>query len=61
MVNPFRAISWLLPATYGIDMLKDVMLRGNAFSPGLMIAISAIGLGLFIVNWLLLRKFMNTK
>ena len=61
MIDPYRAISWLLPATYGINMLKDVMLRGQGFSYGLMIAISGIGVGLFIVNWILMRRLMKTK
>ena len=61
MVDPFRAISWLLPATYEINMLKDVMLRGQGFSYGLMIAITWMGVGLFIVNWILLRRLMKAN
>ena len=30
LATPYRYISYLLPVTYGIDMLHDVMLRGVA-------------------------------
>jgi ABC-2 type transport system permease protein len=59
MWEPVRVVAWSLPATYGIRMLHDIMLRG-ALSPSLIfIGISAIGFGLFVIDWILLRRHME--
>jgi ABC-2 type transport system permease protein len=59
MWEPVRVVAWSLPATYGIRMLHDIMLRG-ALSPSLIfIGISAIGFGLFVIDWVLLRRHME--
>jgi len=60
MAEPIRAISWALPATYGIRMLQDVMLRGHIYAGRFMLGISGIGIGLFIINWISLRIKMQT-
>jgi ABC-2 type transport system permease protein len=58
---PVRVVSWLLPATYAIEMLQNVMLRGN-FVPGtLYYSLLAMGIGFFLVAWLLLRRLMAQK
>lgn len=58
---PVRVVSWLLPATYAIQMLQDVMLRGN-FQPGsLLFTLLAMGVGFFLLAWLLLRREMAQK
>jgi ABC-2 type transport system permease protein len=50
-----RTISWLIPATYAIRLLQDVMLRG-VFSPlGWLFILVAIGIGFFVIAWLILR------
>ncbi len=46
-----RVISYLLPVTYGVQLLQSVMLRGAAPSPSLMAGLLVIGLLLFIVAW----------
>jgi ABC-2 type transport system permease protein len=46
--RPVRTISWMLPATYGIRLLQDVMLRGspaNLLQLGILLA---AGVSLFI-------------
>jgi ABC-2 type transport system permease protein len=59
MWEPIRVVAWSIPATYGIRMLHDIMLRG-ALSPALIfLGISAIGIGLFLIDWLLLRRHME--
>ena len=58
---PVRVVSWLLPATYGIAMLQDVMLRGNLPNVTLLIALAAIGLILYILAWRLLNRKMATR
>lgn len=48
---PVRIVSWLLPVTYGISALQDVMLRGIAPSRSILIGLTALvlGYGLFAV------------
>ena len=59
MWEPMKALAWSLPATYGIRMLQDIMLRG-ASAPGLLLyGLALIGVGLFFVDWLILRQRME--
>ncbi len=59
MWKPITVIAWSLPATYGIRMLQDIMLRG-ILSPAIIFqGISAIGIALFLIDWLLLRRHME--
>jgi ABC-2 type transport system permease protein len=58
---PVRTISWSLPATYGIRLLQDIMLRGARYSPFLLVALIAIGAALFVLNWLLLRRRLQRE
>ena len=44
MRYPVKAISWLLPVTYGIDGLQDIMLAGDAPAQATL-----IGLGVLVV------------
>jgi ABC-2 type transport system permease protein len=53
--EPVRAISWTLPATYGILLLQNVMLRGFLTTEILSILV-AIGIVLAIFSLLLLRR-----
>ena len=46
-----RVISYLLPVTYGVQLLQNVMLRGATPSPTLLGGLLVIGLLLFIVAW----------
>ena len=56
--EPVRVISWSLPATYGILLLREVMLRGNPLIFTLLGWLIAIGLGLFGLAWFLLNRSM---
>jgi ABC-2 type transport system permease protein len=58
---PVRVVSWMLPATYAIDMLQNIMLRGNFVPGALLWSLLAMGVGFFIVAWLLLRRLMVQK
>jgi ABC-2 type transport system permease protein len=59
MWEPMKAIAWSLPATYGIRMLQDIVLRGAA-APALMLyGLTLIGIALFFVNWLILKQRME--
>src|SRR5215208_266180 len=59
MWEPMKALAWSLPATYGIRMLQDIMLRGASATPLILYGLALIGLGLFLVNWLILRRRME--
>jgi ABC-2 type transport system permease protein len=59
MWQPMKVLAWSLPATYGIRMLQDIMLRGASVPTLLAEGLALIGAGLFLVNWLLLRRRME--
>ena len=54
--TPVRAVSWGLPTTYGIIMVRDLFLRGNPPAPLLLGGLVAIGIGLCLIAWLLHRR-----
>ena len=56
--DPLKVLAWSLPATYGIRMLQDVMLRGYPISTIALMGVSAIGVVLFGISLLLLRRKM---
>ncbi len=57
--EPVRAVSWLLPVTYGIVSLRDIMLRGYPLDWALMAQLAGLGLLLFGLSWWLLRRSMT--
>lgn len=61
MREPITVLAWSLPATYGIRMLQDIMLRGSSIPMLIFLGISAIGIVLFLVDWILLRKKMESQ
>ncbi len=61
MWAPMRVLAWSLPATYGIEMLHDVMLRGTSVPLILPYGLALIGIGLFLLNWFLLRRRMEVQ
>jgi ABC-2 type transport system permease protein len=61
MWQPMKVIAWSLPATYGIRMLQDIMLRGSSIPPLIVEGLGLIGIGLFLVNWVLLRRKMEAQ
>ncbi len=59
LTAPVRVISWLLPATYGTTLLRDIALRGAAPNMLYLGGLVAIGLALFILAWLMLRRAIS--
>jgi ABC-2 type transport system permease protein len=57
--EPMKILAWSLPATYGIRMLQDVMLRGASAPAMVLQGLALIGIGLFLVDWLILRRRME--
>jgi ABC-2 type transport system permease protein len=60
MKAPITVLAWSLPATYGIRMLQDIMLRGSPVPLLVFLGIASIGIALFLINWILLRKTMES-
>ena len=54
--EPIRALSWAIPATYGIRMLQDTALRGGSINAQVLYTLLGIGVGLFVISWFLLRR-----
>jgi ABC-2 type transport system permease protein len=54
--EPVKILSWTLPTTYGVIMLRDIFLLGQAPSPTLLLGLTGIGLLLGVVSWGLLRR-----
>jgi len=59
--EPIRSLSWALPATYGIRLLQDIMLRGTSVNLVPFFALLGIGVGMFIVAWWLLRRRLQQE
>jgi ABC-2 type transport system permease protein len=56
--QPVRVVSWILPATYGVQLLQNIMLRGLPLNYIFWGGLTAIGLFLFFLAWYLLRRLM---
>lgn len=61
MWEPMKGFSYLLPATYGMNIMKDVMLRGLPLPPVQIGGLALIGIILFVADWLILRRMMQTR
>lgn len=61
MKEPITVLAWSLPATYGIRMLQDIMLRGTSLPLQVFLGIAGIGIALFLIDWILLRKKMESQ
>ena len=61
MITPqVRIVSWTMPTTYGAILLRDIMLRGASPAPLYLGGLFAIGLGLLVIAWLLMRRSIST-
>lgn len=58
---PVQTLSWSLPTTYGIVLLRDIFLRGEPVNLPLVGGLAAIGLALAIVSWLLMRRLISSR
>ena len=56
-----RVVSWMLPVTYGIQLLQGIMLRGTTPSFTYLGGLLAIGLSLFIVAWFQMNRLMARR
>lgn len=60
LAYPVKALSWLLPVTYGIDMLQDVMLRGADPSRASVVGLLALVVGYGFLAIAGLRRRLRT-
>jgi ABC-2 type transport system permease protein len=61
LIQPVRVISWAMPTTYGLILLRDIFLRGLSPDLWLLGGLSLLGLGLYLVAWLLMRRLIATS
>ncbi len=47
--GPAAAIGWALPVTYGMRLLRDVMLRGAELDPHVLVAFAVYGVAVFVI------------
>ncbi len=59
--EPVRVVSYLLPATYAIQLLQDIMLRGNALDPLMFIGLLGIGILMFFIAWNMLYRRLQKE
>lgn len=61
IVWPARGIAYLLPATYGIELMQDEMLRGVTRAPEALAILGAATLGTFAIAWSLMRRELRPR
>jgi ABC-2 type transport system permease protein len=61
MWEPMKAFSYLLPATYGINILHDVMLRGLPLPMVYVAGLALIGIVMYLADGIILRRMMKTR
>lgn len=54
-------VSYLLPATYAIQLLQDNMLRGSTLDPLMFVGLLGMGLLLFLVAWNMLYRRLQKE
>lgn len=59
--RPVRVISWALPTTYGIIMLRNLTLRGFPIDIVMIGGLVLIGLALCFIAWLLMRRLISAR
>ncbi len=59
LLAPARVVSALMPVTYGIHLLRDIMLRGQAPDPLSMAALIVLGIVFYFVSWRLMHRLIS--
>jgi ABC-2 type transport system permease protein len=58
---PVKIVSWALPVTYGVRLLRDVMLRGIEPTDLDLIGLAATTLAFFLLAWFLLARRLRVR
>ena len=61
LIWPARGLAYAFPATYGIELLQDEMLRGVTRSPGLLGVLAGGAVVAFLASWLLTRRELSPR
>jgi ABC-2 type transport system permease protein len=61
MWQGIRFLSYLIPVTYAMQMLQEIMFRANPITPLLMGGLVGFGVVLFIISWFLLGRQMRLR
>ncbi|MGE5373432.1 MAG: ABC transporter permease [Bacteroidota bacterium] len=61
MWEPMKAFSYILPATYGINIMHDVMLRGLPLPLVYAGGLALVGLIFFMADGIILRRIMKIR
>ena len=61
LIWPARGLAYAFPATYGIELLQDEMLRGVTRSPGLLGVLAGGAVVAFLASWLLMRRELSPR
>ena len=56
-----KVVGWLLPVTYGMELLRDVMLRGAPINTNLALGLAAYGVVAFFLALLGTRRRMGLR
>ena len=59
LVYPAHIISWLLPATFGISLLRDVMLRGTDLDSGTITALAGYAAVVVVLSYAGTRRLLR--
>jgi ABC-2 type transport system permease protein len=59
MWPPMKTFSYILPATYAIHILHEVMLRGHPIPILYILGITGIGVVIFFLDWIILHRKMS--
>lgn len=61
ILAPVSYISYLIPTTYGKNLLQDILLRGYAMDWRLFAILLGMGVLFFIISWILLSVRMKKE
>lgn len=61
LIPGVRVVSWALPTTYGIIFLRDIFLRGLQPDFLLLGGLALIGLVLYAIAWILMRRLISVS
>jgi ABC-2 type transport system permease protein len=61
MWDKLRFLAWMVPATYGMQLLQEIMFRANPINLLLMGGLLGFGLALLLLSWLLLARQMRLR
>jgi ABC-2 type transport system permease protein len=60
-ITPVRILAYALPVTHGIQLLQDFMLRGSTNQAWELYALGAIGVVLFLITSVTVRRNLRSS